>query len=505
MMSPDAIIRSIAGRINGLKKLFERSPFVFDRIVFGVAKLDAGEVLLVASTKPFSLGVSGEEGPQLDTGDGRLSSRVIPWTTECAKYLREHFDWARPQPLGLSATFGAGDRLGLATPGHVRALRQFLIAPIFAQQSVREMTRTNRSADDVMSTALFGVMAEKFHSRWGADADHLKEIADVSRLAHAGFTMFTFDPSDHVRPDAFRMDGASLDAAFGAIEGAADILKRWRNASIELPGAAGNVVLSLKEEMVKRNAVAYWGALCHVAAMSEALKAGMGNRPADIEVSFDETDEPTPPATHYFLARELKELGVRFTGLALRFVGEFEKAVDYRGDVEEFRKQFQLHAQLARKIGPYKLSVHSGSDKFSVYPIVGEETKGLLHVKTAGTSYLEAVRVVARRSPDLYRAIHRLALERFNTDRASYHVTTDLAKVAPLDTLPDDRLEGYLNQDDSRQLIHITYGSVLADKSLRGQLFKVLETHDEEHYETVASHIARHVDLLGIRRVQAIG
>src|SRR4051812_29387071 len=107
---------------------------------------------------------------------------------------------ANVRPLGLTASFGFGDRLGVATPGHVAALRSAGggIAPIFAQQSIREMTRTGRSAKEVVDDALRGAESAGYDGEQGADADHLKTPADVDRTAEAGFVFFTIDPSDHV-------------------------------------------------------------------------------------------------------------------------------------------------------------------------------------------------------------------------------------------------------------------------------------------------------------------
>src|SRR5256885_8840870 len=105
-----------------------------------------------------------------------------------------------PVPLGLAPSFGFGDRLGVATPGHVAALRAAggSILPIFAQQSIREMTRTNRTPQQVMHDALEGARCAGFSGIQGADADHLKTNDDVERTAEAGFTFFTIDPSGHV-------------------------------------------------------------------------------------------------------------------------------------------------------------------------------------------------------------------------------------------------------------------------------------------------------------------
>ncbi len=103
----------------------------------------------------------------------------------------------------------------------------------------------------------------------------------------------------------------------------------------------------------------------------------------------------TTPFEHWLVASELRRLGVEWVGLAPRFVGDFEKGIDYRGDLEVFRREYLKHLAIAEALGPYKISIHSGSDKFGVYRVIGEIGKGGVHVKTAGTSYLEALRTVA--------------------------------------------------------------------------------------------------------------
>ena len=126
-------------------------------------------------------------------------------------------------------------------------------------------------------------------------------------------------------------------------------------------------------------------------------------------MSVDETDTPTSHAEHLFIARELRRLGVRWVSLAPRYVGRFEKGVDYIGDLGAFEADFAGHAAIARALGPYKLSLHTGSDKFSIYDIATRSAGGLLHLKTAGTSYLEALRATASFDPTLFREILALA------------------------------------------------------------------------------------------------
>ena len=102
--------------------------------------------------------------------------------------------------LGMTPSFGFGDRIGLATPGHVAAMNEAGagMAPIFPQQSIREMTRTSRSPVQVMEDAFRGAEASGWTGVVGADADHLKTPADVDATAAVGFTFFTIDPSGHV-------------------------------------------------------------------------------------------------------------------------------------------------------------------------------------------------------------------------------------------------------------------------------------------------------------------
>src|SRR5689334_10295304 len=103
-----------------------------------------------------------------------------------------------PVPLSLAPSFGFGDRLGLATPGHIAAVRGTKFTPIFAQQSVRENIRTGRTPQHVMDDARRAVEAAKWDGPWGADADHLKQPEDIPAFVKAGYTFFTIDPGAHV-------------------------------------------------------------------------------------------------------------------------------------------------------------------------------------------------------------------------------------------------------------------------------------------------------------------
>ena len=127
--------------------------------------------------------------------------------------LREVCEGARPQPLGLEDSFGLGDRLGIAGQAHLRAMVGSGFNVVLAQQSIRELERTERTPEEVMDAATWAVLEEGWTEAWGADADHLKTQADVELMAAAGFTMFTIDPGDHVVDAADKMSTIELQDA----------------------------------------------------------------------------------------------------------------------------------------------------------------------------------------------------------------------------------------------------------------------------------------------------
>ncbi|ADI13799.1 tagaturonate epimerase family protein [Truepera radiovictrix] len=411
---------------------------------------------------------------------------------ENAAALRALLPDLQPRPLGLVTSAGFGDRLGVATPGHVRAAQRYGagVAPVFAQQSIREMTRTGRTPQEVLDDATWGAFAAGWRGALGADADHQKTVADLERCAAAGFTLFTVDPSDHVDDSAHGAPASDLEAKVAALpwrelETTRADFERYAGRRLEL----GDRELVLAREAVLRAGAKYARAVLHVATLYRHLE-GKG-APFELEVSVDETATPTSHAEHAVVALELRRLGVRWVGLAPRFVGRFEKGVDYRGDLGELKADLAGHAALARSLGPYKLSLHSGSDKFSVYPLIAEATGGMVHLKTAGTSYLEALRVAAQVAPGLFREILTLGRERFAVDKQSYHISAALARVSEADTLTDDELPRLLDDDDARQVLHVTFGSAL--DRYRAPLLRVLEAHDEAYQAGLAAHFAKHL------------
>jgi len=196
-----------------------------------------------------------------------------------------------------------------------------------------------------------------------------------------------------------------------------------------------------------------------------------------------------------------------FQGFAPRFVGEFEKGVDYKGERQILEDSVVEHAVLARAHGGYKISVHSGSDKFSIYPMIAQATKGCFHLKTAGTSWMEAVRVITRKDPALFREICNHVRGQFTKDVASYHISGDPAKVPAPSAIADQDLERvYVDQDDGRQIMHVTYGSAFTAKDdagrwiFRDRIFRLLAREEDLYTKCLWKHLGRHVKGLAGKR-----
>jgi hypothetical protein len=483
------------GGIGGFE-VYPRSIAAAHNTLFFLGRMGTDKQLglLSQGDNPALAGFAGE-ARDVTVDREALVLRVCPTDHANAVALRAALPYTAPEVVGLRKSAGCGDRLGLATPGHVRAVRQFNgIAPIFAQQSVRENARTGRTPQQVLDDATWGVFQEGWREPWGADADHLKTPADVNAFVAAGYTFYTIDPGDHVDNEAHTTArGVLVDKVhalpWDMLEDTPQALnERYLEKTFDL---GEGLELAFSEEILLRAAAKYGRAIAHTVRMYQHLVKAMGERPFELEVSVDETETPTSPHEHFFVASELKRLEVQWVSLAPRYIGRFEKGVDYIGDLAQFEAEFVKHVAIARQLGPYKLSLHSGSDKFSIYPIIARHAGDLAHLKTAGTSYLEALRAMASIDPPFFRDILTFAHERYGEDKATYHVSADPAKVPAPDQLADSELAGVLDLFDGRQVLHVTFGSVL-DRF--GQRLKEVLAHNEEvHYAALETHFIKHL------------
>jgi hypothetical protein len=161
------------------------------------------------------------------------------------------------------------------------------------------------------------------------------------------------------------------------------------------------------------------------------------------------------------------------------------------GDLAEFEAELAKHAAITHHFDTYKLSIHTGSDKFSVYGVINRHANGRVHVKTAGTSYLEALRVIGSTDPALFRKILDLGHERFATDRKTYTIDCRPENVPTGDQLTDADLPALLDDFDARQLLHVTFGSAL---DVYGRDLQIsLLAHETEYEAALTAHFRRHL------------
>jgi hypothetical protein len=480
------------------RRIYRRSLRLQDGVLYFIASGGSEKHLYLVGTSRIRMDFTG-----ISATIHGLHMLQAELSTENAGILQALFPFTAPVSLrNRTTTIGCGDRLGLATPGHIRALRGFDAAPVLAQQSVRELTLTRRDFPGVVRDASFMVFQEGYEDGYGADGDHLKNFRDIDMALDAGMPMITLDLTEVMTPEPADWSESRVDAAFQSLDPGLreHVTGEYEGRQFELPGCR----ISFTPVEARRCALMYGRALSFATEVDRHLRERRGSQ-YDLEISIDETSTPTLPAHHLFIADELQRRGVAVTSMAPRFVGEFQKGIDYIGDVGEFERQFAVHCAIARARGGYKISVHSGSDKFSVYPAIGRHTGMRLHLKTAGTSWLQAVRVVSQVNAPLFRRMLTRAISCFPEASKLYHVAADPAAIPAPDRVPDGELQEYLDPADSRQLLHITYGGLLDDPGIRTEFFQTLGANEELHYAAVQEHMEKHVRLLGVPRKREPG
>lgn len=265
--------------------------------------------------------------------------------------------------------------------------------------------------------------------------------------------------------------------------------------------AGANLVID--EAAAMRSAIKYGRAIAHTCKLVSAVRAGSGSTGWELEFAVDETEQVTTHLEHIYIVLELRRLGVELISFAPRYLGEFEKGIDYIGDLDAFERDLALHAAIARQLGPYKLSLHSGSDKFSIFDSVAQHTRGLVHLKTAGTSYVEALRTLASLDPALFREIYAFSRTEFETARRGYHISARVERTPPPQQVRDDDLADLLDNPDARQVLHVTYGQVLTTQDASGRplyrerMLAALQSTPHEYAARLEAHFVRHLAPFG--------
>ena len=467
---------------------------------------ESSAFLLAHRQEFLAMLIFGERPPSFE-GDviwvGEACALKCPLTHGNLLALQQYFPELKPVSLeGHDVTMGLGDRLGLVSGAHIAALSGTRVFPVLAQQSKRELTLTGRSYRRMLDDVAWQVFEAGYHGGYAADGDHLKTLAEVQAAIQDGATMITLDCSEHIDPDAYRLDG---DTAWERCRQkfTAEQLAGWtqvyQGQTFPLPEGKS---VAFAPDSFPQLLLTYGAALDF---MDTVYKTAITAAPhaVSFEISIDETEVPTTPEAHYFIARELAERQVVAGSVAPRFCGEFQKGVDYRGDTDQFQREFAVHSAIAEAFG-YRVSVHSGSDKFSIFPYVGKLSGGRFHLKTSGTSWVEAVRVIAMCDPALFRRMAAFSRLHFEEARAYYHVSASLDRMPDMDNIPDKGLPALLDMVDTRQVMHITYGFLLQAKDDQGKplfrddIYRTLRANKTLLDRVIRRHIRRHLTLLGV-------
>ncbi|HAM73396.1 MAG TPA: hypothetical protein DCM86_17320 [Verrucomicrobiales bacterium] len=333
-------------------------------------------------------------------------------------------------------SFGVGDRFGHQAGAQLAAFQKLAaqgvrVVPVW-NKSNREHTFIGSEPRSVREAATAAVEAAGWRHPWHVDADHIR-LETVERFLPCS-DFFTIDVADSIaKPPA-------PDAVQGFLSRHPELVGTVKIVGIDTPfqTTAGEVSRVASKYLL---AVQDAGRIFrHIAAS----KGGPGGFIA--EVSMDETDLPQTPPELLVILAALADEGVRVQTIAPKFTGRFNKGVDYVGDLVQFEKEFNDDlAVIAHAVGRYglpaglKLSVHSGSDKFSLYPVIRRalgRTGAGLHVKTAGTTWLEELIGLAEAGGEglrLAQELYATALEHVEELCGPYASVIDIdrAKLPP--------------------------------------------------------------------------
>ncbi|MCC6125900.1 MAG: hypothetical protein IT426_13120 [Pirellulales bacterium] len=369
-------------------------------------------------------------------------------------------------------SLGIGDRFAHQGVAQLEGLlearrRGVAIAPVW-NKSNREHAIIGSRPADVRQEADSAVRACGWNAPYFVDADHINAKTVDAFLESCDF--FTLDVAEQIGVDP----GAEAIANFAAKH-------RSLVGRLEIPGIEHP--LEITEASIAAAARKFLAAVQDAGRIHRRIAAVKGADAAVIEVSMDETDQPQTPAEFLVILAAVADEAIPAQTLAPRFTGRFNKGVDYVGNVDQFDKEFRedlaVIAYAVKKFGlpdNLKLSVHSGSDKFSLYPRIHRALKDFdagVHLKTAGTTWLEELIGLAAAGGDgldIAKGVYFAALEHIDELCAPYASVIDIDRAA----LPSAATVGKwdsaafaaaLRHDQScgaynpslRQLIHVGY------------------------------------------------
>lgn len=410
-------------------------------------------------------------------------------------------------------SMGVGDRFGQEGCAQLRAFlaakqQGVVITPVW-NKSNREHTLIGTRPDDVRAQADATVKACAWDGPHFVDADHIG-MGNVDKFMRAS-DFFTIDVADFIGRSASDASLASFVAEMQRFVGA-----------LAIPGLAAPITVT--PVALQAFAAKYLFAVEEAGRVYRHIVQGKGEGNFVTEVSLDETNSPQTPAEIFFLLAAIAREKIQAQTIAPKFSGEFLKGIDYVGDVQQFAREFSddvaVLAFAKRLFGlpaSLKLSVHSGSDKFSLYPIMHRALKNAdagVHLKTAGTTWLEEVIGLAAAGGDglaFAKALYREALGRYDEMAGPYRTVIAIDKQAlptpeQVDTMSAQDYVRTLEHDQScpqfnihfRQLVHISF-RIAAER--RAQYLPLLQAHRASIETHVSNNILkRHIQPLFLGR-----
>ncbi len=369
-------------------------------------------------------------------------------------------------------SFGVGDRFAHQAKAQLAAFQKLEkdgihVAPVW-NKSNREHTFIGSEPQSVFDAAQVAVKELGWNHSWHVDADHIN-LKTVDRFM-ACSDFFTIDVADSIGKPAAAIDVQAFLNRHPELVGV-----------LNIPGVTAPFTTTRAE--VERVAAKYLLAVQDAGKIYRHIATAKGEDRIIAEVSMDETDLPQTPPELLIILALLADEKVRLQTIAPKFTGRFNKGVDYVGDLVQFEKEFNDDlAVIAHAVKQYglpanlKLSVHSGSDKFSLYPIIRKalaKTGAGLHIKTAGTSWLEELIGLAEAGGDglaLAKEIYAYALEHVAELCAPYASVIDidrskLPSSSTVNTWTGPQLASALRHipghpdfnANMRQLLHVSF------------------------------------------------
>ena len=369
-------------------------------------------------------------------------------------------------------SIGVGDRFTHQGKAQLSAIMKanekgLEITPVW-NKSNREHIYVGTVPADTRKEADEAVKALNYKGAYFVDADHIN-LDTVSKYVDMS-DFFTLDVAAFIGKESSKEDIEAFVASCEKYTG-----------QLQIPGIQKPLVIT--KQLLHDIADKFLAATQQASEIYAYLKKEKGEGDFITEVSMDEVESPQTPVEMLFILKMLADKGVPAQTIAPKFTGRFNKGVDYVGDLEQFAKEFEEDVLVidyaVKEFGlpqDLKLSVHSGSDKFSIYPIMAEviakHNKGL-HVKTAGTTWLEEVIGLAVAGGDALALAKRIYEQSYTRREELCAPYADVIDIDP-DQLPTVEevnswtSEKYANtlrhipehpdyNSNFRQLIHVAY------------------------------------------------